>query len=380
MEQSWTPIAPGELIASRYRVDAVLGTGGYGSVYRCKDLQLQREVAVKVLHSIDSTIGREIEGELRDRFAREARIMGQIQHPNFVQVYDVGMMGRLIFLVMELVNGRSLGDELARGVMTPARALPLFIDALQGLGEGHARGVVHKDLKPDNLLLTRVDGHERLKLLDFGVARVVHEDRLTRTGLIVGTPQYFAPEYLTTGIVSPAVDVYQMALILIEALAGRPCVPDGLSFIQMCNVHDKGRLEIPVELTAGDFGYVIRRATAISAADRYHDAAHFAQALRGITVESVVAPAGVRPASGSRAAVEHPLRDLIETLPEESPTEVWGDETRRELEKQLAQDPIAADDEVTSPQSHLKWAVLVAALIALGVLALAAYLAVGQGS
>lgn len=380
---TWETLPEGARIADRYRVVREIGSGGYGSVYAAVDERLSREVAVKVLHSLQTRSARGFERELRDRFEREAKIMGRIHHPNFVEVYDVGVDKQQLFLVMELVEGRSLGEELFRnGPMSPQRALPLFIDALKGLGEGHSRGIVHKDLKPDNLLLTRQQGTDRLKILDFGVARVAHEERITRTGLIVGTPQYFAPEYLTSGQVTPALDVYQMALILIEVISGQPCVPESMSFMQMCNAHFKGRLEIPAELTENDFGFVLRRATALDPGVRYHDANHFAQALSAIDPNSIRVPE--RAQAQAREATtttygEFDLRSIVPTHGDTTATVVWTEQDRADVQRQLDADRVVAQ---TRPQRNLqlRLAVGVASLAALLILALLIYMVLSRGA
>lgn len=375
---SWKLLPPDTRIGDRYRIVREIGSGGYGSVYEGYDERLSRTVAIKVLHALETRAGADLERELRDRFVQEAKIMGRIHHPNFVEVYDIGLEGRRLYLVMELVEGRNLGDEVFKaGPIPPARAIPLFVDALRGLGEGHNRGIIHKDLKPDNLLLTRQQGAERLKILDFGVARVMHEDRITQTGLIVGTPQYFAPEYLSSGQVTPALDVYQMALILVEVLSGNPCVPENLTFMQMCNVHFKGRLDIPVELTEGEFGYIIRRATALDPTARYHDASHFAQALSALDPSSVRVPQSAvtdTPALRSHTTYgEFDLRDLVPTA-SIAQTAIWTDVEKREVQKQLAADRKPTHDTVTVHR-RLRVAVVVAAVAAIFVLALVLYLA-----
>ena len=208
----------GRVVDGRYEVGERIGAGGMATVYRADDLREERTVALKVLA-----------GELaaqpvqRLRFLREARAAGRVRHANVVEVYELGEDGDLVFMVMELLEGRTLGEELAAGRFTVRRALEVELALLAGLAHAHALDVVHRDVKPDNVVLARgASGALRLKILDFGLARIKGDLRLTKTGQVFGTPEYISPEQATGEPASPASDQYAAGVILYEMLTGRP--------------------------------------------------------------------------------------------------------------------------------------------------------------
>lgn len=281
----------GRMVAGRYRLDAILGRGGFGSVYRGWDTEIGRDVAVKLLDVASSARTPHQTEELRERFRREAMAAGRINHPGIVTIFDFGIPeGSEAYLVMELLEGHDLAYELDnRGPLLPDRAVRLFVPLLEALGRGHELGIVHKDIKPQNVFLRNPGAKgESLCVVDFGVARVIHEDKLTMTGLLVGTPQYMAPEYITDTTVTPALDVYQMGLILAESITGVPAVPLDETFVRSCNRHFTGDLDIPDELYEGPFGEVLAGALAPNPVDRIVDATAFMKALAGVDPRTIV--------------------------------------------------------------------------------------------
>ncbi len=282
----------GRVVAGRYRLDRLLGKGGFGSVFQGWDTQIGRDVAVKLLDVMAQSRTSDQQAELAERFRREAMAAGRINHPAIVTIFDFGIGTDKrddAYLVMELLEGHDLEHELQnRGPMMPARALALFVPLLEGLGRGHSMGIVHKDIKPSNIFIRRPGtASESMCVVDFGVARVVHEDRLTLTGMIVGTPQYMAPEYITDTTVSPRLDVYQMGLILAELITGVPAVPSGESFVKSCNRHFTGDLQVPDDLYLGDFGEALGKALAPNPNDRFASATEFAEALAAVDPNAV---------------------------------------------------------------------------------------------
>ena len=214
----------GTLIAGKYRVIGVLGKGGVGVVYEARHETLGREAAIKVLSanwSMDETAVR--------RFQREARSASGLGHPNIVDVYDFGELddGRP-YLIMERLHGESLADVLQReGRMSPARVGRWIRKAAAALDIVHAQGIVHRDIKPDNLIIaTHADGSRTLKLVDFGLAslalRTGDRDRLTRHGMIFGTPEYLAPECGDSDALDLRADIYSLGVTAFELLCGVP--------------------------------------------------------------------------------------------------------------------------------------------------------------
>ena len=202
------------LAGERYELEDRLGHGGMATVYLARDLKLDREVAIKLL--ADNLAG---DDEVRKRFSREARLAARLDHPNVVQVFDVGEDEDRPYIVMEHVRGGTLEDRLSeRRSLGPEEALRLLGQLCEGLGHAHAKKLVHRDIKPQNLLLRESD--DCLKITDFGIARAAEDTtRLTRPGKVVGTDRYMAPEQLADGRISPATDVYACGVVANEVLA-----------------------------------------------------------------------------------------------------------------------------------------------------------------
>ena len=184
------------------------------TVYRAGDGELERPVAIKVLaEHLADTPG------FRDRFLREARLAAQLSHPNIVQVFDVGEDDGRPFIVMECVEGATLADEVKeRGKLEPAEVVDLAVQICGGLEHAHAAGLVHRDIKPQNLLL-RADG--TVKIADFGIARAAETTKLTQIGSVLGTAAYLSPEQALGEEVTAAADIYSLGCVLYELLTGR---------------------------------------------------------------------------------------------------------------------------------------------------------------
>ena len=214
-------LQPGALLDGRYRILGLLGTGGMGSVYRAEHEAIGREVAVKVLHPEHCASSAE-----RERFRREARVAVRLRSPHVVETLDFGEDpdGRL-FLVMELLQGEPVRTVLAReGQLAPERVVRLLRQLLAGLEAAHAAGIVHRDLKPENLWLDGSGASERLRLLDFGIAKwtgPASGSAQTQAGLVVGTPEYLAPEQAVGGEVDQRADLYSTGVLTFVLLTGR---------------------------------------------------------------------------------------------------------------------------------------------------------------
>ncbi len=204
----------------KYRIEAKLGAGGMGVVYRALDLSLDRHVAIKVLKQ-----KRELDPEQRRRFLREARAASAVRHPNVAAVYEVGEVGDETFIAMELVPGGTLRDRLKDGPLSVEEAVRLAVEIARALGAAHAVGIVHRDLKPDNVILEPAFG---VKVLDFGLARRVipagaddaKAETLTLDGKIMGTPGYMSPEQARGLPVDARADIFSLGVVLFELLTG----------------------------------------------------------------------------------------------------------------------------------------------------------------
>ncbi len=206
-----------EVLGERYQLQEPIGRGGMATIYRGRDMRMDRVVAIKVLREVYST-----DPKFVTRFQREAKAASALQHPNIVQVFDYGQSDGNYFIVMELVEGTDLRRYLrSRGILATDRAVIIAHDVALGLGAAHRRAIVHRDVKPQNVLVGR-DGS--IKLTDFGIASVykdINDERLTTTGMTLGTVQYYAPEQAQGEIVNPAADVYALGIVMYEMLTGR---------------------------------------------------------------------------------------------------------------------------------------------------------------
>jgi TolB-like protein/tetratricopeptide (TPR) repeat protein len=277
-----------------------------GVVYAARDERLQRVVALKTIAGVEDETARK-------RFWREARVAAGVNHPNVCQLHEVGEDGAQLYIVMEMLEGEALSDRLLRGPLTLADTMPVGLGILAALHALHARGVVHRDLKPSNVFLTA----HGVKLLDFGLARQCDPelgrsldaaDDLTRSGTIVGTPRYMAPEQVRGGDVDARTDVFAAGAILFETLAGRPAF-DGHTVVEVLHaaLHENPpALTGPPAVVAAD--RVIRRALAKSPADRHPSAESMAAELRAAGTTSGSGPAVV--ARALTRLVVLPLRVL----------------------------------------------------------------------
>jgi serine/threonine protein kinase len=264
-----------DILPSRYLTPELIGQGGMGEIYRAEDELLGRTVAVKVLAKRFSA-----DEALRGRFTREALAAARLSgEPNTVTIFDVGEHEGRPFIVMEYLRGGSLEDRLREhGAQDPGRVLAWLDEAGAALDAAHDHGVVHRDVKPGNLLLA---GDGTVRVADFGVASAAGLDSLTMTGTILGTAGYLAPEQARGEPTTPATDLYALAVVAFELLTGqRPFQADNPTAEAAAHVH----AEVPPVSEHGDLPReldpVFRRAMAKDPADRYPSAADFVSALR----------------------------------------------------------------------------------------------------
>jgi eukaryotic-like serine/threonine-protein kinase len=265
---------PGLLLAGRYHLRRVLGRGGAGTVWSADDDLLDRPVAVKLLHP-------ELERDASAvaRFRREATAAAALTHPNAVIVYDIGEDEGREFLVMEYVDGVTLSELLADGQLAPDDVATIGVSVARALGAAHRRGLVHRDVKPGNVLINR---EGVAKVVDFGIATALGDAqaRLTVPGMVVGTSAYLAPEQLAGEAVDARADVYSLGLVLHECLTGQPVFSGGTA-VEVATRRLTGEVPAPSELAAGipeELDLAIRRATRREPEHRFEDAAAFAEA------------------------------------------------------------------------------------------------------
>lgn len=210
----------GNTIDEKYRIESILGAGGMGTVYRATRLMIGDAVAIKVLHPAEVSDLQAIE-----RFRREAQAVARLKHPNVVTVHDFGVSNRsLVYFVMELVEGESLRSIIKRGPLTPSATGEIISQVCGALDEAHRRNIIHRDLKPDNIIVTTSSTGLRVKVLDFGIAKLldlsVTADNLTQTGTVLGTPHYMSPEQCLGEELDGRSDIYSLGIVLYEMLSG----------------------------------------------------------------------------------------------------------------------------------------------------------------
>lgn len=278
------PVA-GDVIAQKYRVERLLGEGGMGTVLEAVHLFTGKKVAIKWMLPALSA-----EPQACARFLREAQIAGRLEHPSIVDVYDVGRERGSMYLVMELLHGETLADRLERdGPLTAPDAIRLLMPVLRAVSAAHAAGVLHRDLKPENVFLCRDQAGGALdpKVLDFGVSKLLDAPdslKLTRTGTVVGTMFYMAPEQIAAAPVGPPADVFALGVILYQCLTG--AMPyEATNFnalvVEMAtkpaiSLRDRDP-SVDVALDA-----VVLRALERDVEQRYPDVASFARALAAL--------------------------------------------------------------------------------------------------
>jgi serine/threonine protein kinase, bacterial len=268
------------VLDGRYRIDAMIATGGMSAVYRGLDLRLDRPVAVKIMDSRYAG-----DNQFLTRFQREARAVARLKDPGLVAVYDQGIDGQHPFLVMELIEGGTLRELLReRGPMPPHAVAAVLRPVLGGLAVAHSAGLVHRDIKPENVLISD-DGD--VKIADFGLVRAVAEAKITSTSVILGTAAYLSPEQVSTGDAGPRSDVYSVGILAYELLTG--VTPfNGDSALAVAYQRMDNDVLPPSRVIAGvpaQFDDLVLQATAREPADRYADAADMAGELDAIVDE-----------------------------------------------------------------------------------------------
>jgi serine/threonine-protein kinase len=296
----------GTVLSGRYKLEAKLGSGGMSTVYLANDGTLDRAVAVKVMHREMSEQPDQLE-----RFRQEARAVAKLSHPNVVAVIDAGEDSGHPYIVFEYVEGETLKQRIARvGALDTQEALAYAIEIARGLTVAHGRNMVHRDIKPQNVL---IDAEGRAKLTDFGISRQLEQDGMTATGRVLGTTDYVAPEQAMGHPVDPRSDIYSLGVVLYEMLIGQvPFHADSQVGVAMKHVNE----ELPdvqqrrPEISAAA-ALVVERATAKDPAERYQEVGEMIDDLStALEVEAARAGSTTGEATSVLDAVPPPKRKL----------------------------------------------------------------------
>ncbi|MGH8774237.1 MAG: protein kinase domain-containing protein, partial [Jiangellaceae bacterium] len=288
----------GRMVDGRYRVDATLARGGMATVYRALDTRLDRVVALKVMHPELA-----VDDEFVERFIGEARSAARLSHPAVVAVFDQGEDAGSVFLAMEYVEGRTLRRVLRdRGRLSPEHALKLVEPVLAALDAAHTAGIVHRDVKPENVL---VGDDGRVKVADFGLARALSDASTATRGLLLGTVNYISPEQALGEAATPRSDVYSAGVMLYELLTGAPPHTGPTDFV-IVRSHIDEDVPAPSETepaVPGPVDELVRRSTTRDPEQRYADAGAFLAAVRGTRAALDSAVPGLEPRESAGVSI-----------------------------------------------------------------------------
>jgi eukaryotic-like serine/threonine-protein kinase len=361
----------GTILGGRYRLVELLGQGGMARIYRAHDNQLDRFVAVKLLRP---EYGRD--PDFGSRFRHEARAAASLNHPNVVSVYDYGQDEAGPFIVMELVDGEDLAAIVKRsGALPPRQAARIIAETARALHAAHGRGIVHRDVKPGNIM---IDREGRVKVTDFGIARAIAEAQMTLPGTTLGSVHYFSPEQARGDQSTASSDIYSLGIVLYELLTGRrPWEADSAAAVAMARL--AGPPPDPSAIRAGipsDLVAIDRKALATEPADRWSSASSMAAALEAFLAGSAVpgtgaaagaagaatlaggAAAATMAGAGGTSATARPNPRAIPYAPDayvpDGPIRpngppVRGQRQARRIERPIEDDPDDPDDRGTSP-------------------------------
>ncbi|MFB9387195.1 protein kinase [Pseudonocardia petroleophila] len=328
--------AAGVLIADRYQLDRRIAVGGMGEVWEASDTRLGRSVAVKVLRPELSD-----DEEFLHRFRIEARTVASLDHTGIAAVHDYGEDDpsdsgrRTAYLVMELVRGEPLSAVIARGPIDTAETLRIIEETARALQAAHERGFVHRDVKPGNILV-RTDG--LIKITDFGIAKAADAVPVTRSGMVMGTAHYIAPEQASGAEAGPAGDVYSLGIVGYECLAGhRPFRADSAVAVAMMQVRDEPPpLPDTIPLKARE---LIESVLVKDPTQRYATGGEFAEAVAAVRRgEAMPVPSGFTPHGGSAAVEPRTRRTAPVPPPAFTPDERYAPDRYRAEEPQVAHD------------------------------------------
>ncbi|MBX9689334.1 MAG: serine/threonine protein kinase [Candidatus Obscuribacterales bacterium] len=301
-----------ELFPARYENRGLLHEGGMGRVYRVFEKQLQREMAIKMLHFSQSS-----DKSTEERFMREAKILASLEHPNIVKLMNWGSNASgEIYLVMELLEGKTLAEELKEKPLGPGSFFEVFLQVLKGLSYAHQKGVIHRDLKPENLILSRKETELKVKIIDFGIsqtesAEFSKTETLTKTGAAIGSPVYMSPEQCKGEELKASSDIYSLACVMYESLSGAP-PHGGESSMEIqykhCNLQAPSLDKLASSNTEKRLAKVLDECLSIDPSKRPQSAEELFEILKQISGESTQTGNFFRTrAEGKILKLHHPL-------------------------------------------------------------------------
>ena len=323
----------------RYEIVGELGKGAMGIVYCARDPLLDRTVAIK---TINMELAQEEMKEYEARFYQEAKAAGGLNHPNIVIIYDIGKSGNIAYMAMELLQGKELKTLMSKATALPvAYAVDVAAQIAEGLGYAHEHGIVHRDVKPANIMIVR---GELVKITDFGIARMRSANVQTQVGIVLGSPRYMSPEQVAGKRAEPRSDTFSLGAIIYEMLTGRPPFngEDVTSVMfQILNFMPPPPSAINAEVPEM-LDFIIAKALAKSSADRYANASELAADLR--ECQKRMAAAGVSPAAASVAS-----KLATASFNRDSASELLSRTIPAERRKDMEVDPYADTAEQSTP-------------------------------
>jgi eukaryotic-like serine/threonine-protein kinase len=322
------PFIGRDILNGQFQILQRIGSGGMGSVYKALQRDMNRMVAVKILHP--KLTNRK---DLASRFRREARAMSHLTHPNTVKVFLYGELeDGSLYIIMEFLDGKNLNQTVrGEGPMPPERALPILVQVCGALDEAHKAGIVHRDLKPENIFLCVQGGmKDYAKVLDFGLAKVTEREMrpgsliLTQEGMVFGTPEFMSPEQAQGKTLGPQSDIYSLAVILYEVLTGK--LPfEAKTAMEYIQAHVQ-QAPIPLSERAPDKAFppllwpVLARALAKKSEDRFSSAGHFAEAMQYVLKGATALPPHLTPGADETVRMASMPSGAAEARPPTPPT------------------------------------------------------------
>ena len=330
----------------RYRIIAELGRGAMGVVYRAEDPMLDRTVAIKtILLAADSTDRAEYEA----RFYQEAKAAGRLSHPGIITIHDIGREGDMAYMAMEMLEGTDLRTRMSQGRIPVPHAIDIAEQVAEGLAFAHERGVIHRDVKPGNIMIL---GGDRVKILDFGIARMRVSDLKTQTGVLLGTPKYMSPEQVAGHPVDQRSDIFSLGIVLYEMLTGTTPFSGSDTTQLMYNVASSSHVppsrinsKVPAILDL-----IVAKALEKDADARYQDADELARDLRGSLAELDEHP--VHPGDNANKTIRLDTSPSSASPPEKDAAKTISLDTENTKTGRIAATPNTVDSSTRLPLSR----------------------------